>query len=193
MVSEELSERTMAKLTEVHLARLSGLAREDHEKFFLKQPAFRDRCLAIVLAQGGAQHYVDGKSGVKDLDVWTFFALPPGVHTFPAPIRSMHVDFGPSELGREPYDLSKAKNDTERAKFRKWSTFSGRRVDLLMRGLRVDLDADPADAIRNWLRPGATAPKNSPEFLAKKAIVVIDPEPRRGEILWSLDTLPNDA
>jgi len=84
-MSDGPTERTLARLTEAHLARLSELARADHEKFFKRQPAFRGRCLAIVLAQGGAQHYIDGKNGVKDLDVWTFFSLPPGVRTFPAP------------------------------------------------------------------------------------------------------------
>ena len=64
------------------------------------------------------------------------------------------------------------------------SSVQGRRVDLLMRGLHVAPDADPADAIRQWLRPGATAPKSSPEYLAKKPVVIIDPEPRRGEIIW---------
>jgi hypothetical protein len=33
------------------------------------------------------------------LDVWTFFSLPPGIGTFPASIRNVHVDFGPG-LGR---------------------------------------------------------------------------------------------
>ena len=69
----------------------------------------------------------------------------------------MHVDFGPSELGRQRYDMSVAKNEAERARFRKWSAFSGRRVDLLMRGLRAGLEAGPAEAIRGWLRPGSVA------------------------------------
>jgi len=45
------SERTMAKLTEAHLARLLKIARADHEKFFKKQPAFRGRCLATSWAK----------------------------------------------------------------------------------------------------------------------------------------------
>jgi hypothetical protein len=53
-----------------------------------------------------------------------------------------------------------------------------------MRGLPVSPDTDPADAIRQWLRPGAAVPKSSPEHLAKKPIIIIDPEPRRGEIIW---------
>ena len=174
----------MAPLTVEHLARLSALARADHELFFLSQPDFRGRALAVVLAQGAAQHLVYGRAGVKDLDVWTFFSLPPGVKTFPAPVRNRHVDFGPSELGRQRYDLAAAKDEAERRRMTRWSAFQGRRVDLLMRGLRVALEVDPADAIRQWLRLGATVPKSSPEFLAKKPIVIIDPEPRRGEIVW---------
>jgi len=186
------SERSSAPLTVAHLARMSELARLDHERFFLKQPSFRGHCLGIVLAQGGAQHWVDCErgldhpNGVKDLDVWSFFSLPPGMTTFPAPIRNVHVDFGPSELGRQSYDLSTAKNEAERQKFLKWSAFSGRRVDLLLRGVPDGLDADPAAAIRAWLRPGVRKPKSSPEYLAKKAIVLIDPEPKRGEVVWPL-------
>ena len=174
----------MAPITPAHLARLSALARKDYERFFLCQPAFRGRALAIVLAQGAAQHLVYGRAGVKDLDVWTFFSLPPGMTTFPAPVRNRHVDFGPSALGQQHYDLAAAQGEVERRRMRKWSQFTGRRVDLLMRGLPVGLDVDPAVAIRAWLRPGVDVPTSSPEYLAKKPIVIIDPEARRGEIFW---------
>ena len=42
------------------------------------RPEYRDRRLAVVLAQGAALHYVDHCHGVKDLDVWTFYAAVPG-------------------------------------------------------------------------------------------------------------------
>ena len=46
--------------------------------------------------------------GVKDLDVWSFFALPDGETRFPEDKRSLHVDFGACDLGRQRYDFSKS-------------------------------------------------------------------------------------
>jgi hypothetical protein len=99
------SPRSYARLTEQHLRRLAAL------------------------------HYLDGRNGVKDLDVWTFYAALPGVR-FPAGKRETHVDFGPSELGRQLYDLDAARNDLERARWGRWTVeYGGRRVDFLMRAL----------------------------------------------------------
>jgi hypothetical protein len=35
------------------------------------------RVIAVALCQGAALHYVDGKTGVKDFDVFTFYAAHP--------------------------------------------------------------------------------------------------------------------
>lgn len=87
----------MARLTEQHLARRSELAYADHLHFTRDdgRPEYRRRRVAVVLAQGAAPHYIDGTSGVKDLDVWTFYAAIDG-KTFPAYKRETHADFGPS-------------------------------------------------------------------------------------------------
>ena len=89
------TDRSFAPLTDEHLARLSALAAQDREQFYASKPRDRGRHLATVLAQGAAQHFIDGMTGVKDLDVWSFFALPAGEDKFPADIRHRHVDFGP--------------------------------------------------------------------------------------------------
>ena len=34
---------------------------------------YRDRLIMLVLAQGGALHYIDQKNGLKDIDVWAFY------------------------------------------------------------------------------------------------------------------------
>jgi hypothetical protein len=60
---------------------------------------------------------------MKDLDVWSFFAAIPGVR-FPADIRKTHADFGPSELGRQPYDLADARSPRELARYRRFATFT---------------------------------------------------------------------
>ena len=65
------SVRSSAPLTVEHLARVSELAQVDHEHFTRDEghPEYRDRRLTVVLAQGAAEHFVDGRHGVKDLDV----------------------------------------------------------------------------------------------------------------------------
>ncbi len=34
---------------------------------------YRDRVIAVTLCQGAALHYLNGRNGVKDFDLWTFF------------------------------------------------------------------------------------------------------------------------
>jgi hypothetical protein len=175
-------ERTSAPLTIEHLQRLSELAALDRERFYVAQPLYRGRLVATVLAQGAALHWVNGTNGVKDLDVWSFFALPPEHGRFVADRRETQADFGPSALGRQQYDLTAVRNGRQRSRYRRWQLYEGRRVDLMMRGLQCPLDADPAVAIRQWLLSGR--PGSSPWWLAKKAIILIDPPERRGELVW---------
>jgi hypothetical protein len=191
------SARSYVELTDEHLARLAVLAAKDHATFTrpLKRPEYADRQVAVVLAQGAAQHYVDcldgvaNPNGVKDLDVWTFYVAIPG-ERFPADRRETHADFGPSELGRQLYDLNAAKRPSQLARWKNWNRFEGRRVDFLMRQLQVDADAtldEVMNAMRAWLRAGASSQSASPPsswYLAQKAVVLIEPVERRGEVVW---------
>ncbi len=108
--------------------------------------------------------YVDKKNGVKDFDVWSFYAQYDD-WPFPARWRGTR-DFGPSKFGRYPGDPLR---------------YSGRRVDLLGRSLPAAPGADPADAIRRYLAAQRT---ESAKALAAKAVVLIDPQNRAGEIVW---------
>jgi hypothetical protein len=177
--------RSTARLTVHHLGRLSALAAADRELFYAAQPYYRDRHVATVLAQGAALHFLDGSSGVKDLDVWSFFAIPTRHARFPADVRQRHVDFGPSDLGRQLYTPDLAESESARRRWQCYAdTFSGRRVDLMMRGLRCRVDDDPGDAIRRWLGLGRRPTDGSPWYLAQKGVILIDPAERRGEIVW---------
>lgn len=179
------SARARIPLTKRHLTRLSKIAAADHEDLYLRRPNYRERLIAVVLAQGGGQHYLDRRNGVKDLDVWSFFSLPPGESRFPEDRRKRHVDFGPSDLGRQRYDMSKAHSPRELALWSKWHReHQGRRVDLMMRGLRCDLDPDPAEAVRDWLEQGVRKANSSPGYLRRKGVILIDPAGRRGEVIW---------
>lgn len=158
----------MAALTDEHLRRLAELAEADREGLFIRNPhlsVYRDRILLTALCQGAALHFVNGTNGVKDLDVYTFYAEDSGVG-YPYRRRGVE-DFGDSELGRHPDDHG----------------FQGRRVDLLGRTLKVATTADPVTSIRNYLLAGGTATARE---LAKKAVVVIDPGPRFGQVAWPL-------
>ena len=74
-----------------------------------------------LCARGAALHYVNGQSGVKDFDVWSFYAQ---YDDWPFPSRWRGTrDFGPSKFGRYSGDPPR---------------YTGRRIDLLGRSLRVD-------------------------------------------------------
>ncbi|MCH9736514.1 MAG: hypothetical protein K0U78_18500 [Actinomycetia bacterium] len=164
-----MSERSMAPLTDEHLRRLGAIAEADREGLFNRNPhlaVYRDRILLTALCQGAALHFVNGTNGVKDLDVYTFYAEDSDVG-YPYRRRGVE-DFGESDLGRHPDDHA----------------FRGRRVDLLGRTLKVACSADPVAAVRSYLQAGATA---TAKELAKKAVVVIEPVQNLGQVVWPPD------
>lgn len=162
------------------LSTLGRFAAEDLEKFVASRPEYRERLLCVALCQGAGQHYVDlaigstMPNGVKDFDVWSFFAAVPG-ERFPADIRNIHVDMGPSKFGRYP-------NEPKR-----FAGFAGRRIDLFLRALPVELDGDPAEALQAYLTRRRTT---SARYLAMKGVVLIEPVARRGEVVWPVAATP---
>jgi hypothetical protein len=114
---------------------------------------------------GATLHFVDGENGIKDIDVYTFFAEDPTLGPFP-PHWRLEADFGHSELGRHSADPPR---------------FVGRRVDLIGRSLPVPRDADPMWAVRNYLRTRRTP---TASHVAAKAVVGLDPPSLRGAVIW---------
>jgi hypothetical protein len=175
------SVRSHARLTDEHLRRLAVLAEKDHA-FFTRpdgRPEYKSRRLVAALAQGGALHYLDGRTGVKDLDVWTFYAAIPG-ERFPGDKRVRRDDFGPSSLGRQTYDMHAA---------RRWSAYTGRRVDFCLRELPVEADApinSVISVLQEWLARGARSTakrKPSSWYLAQKAVVLLYPDSHHGYVV----------
>lgn len=163
---KHLEGRSMAKITKDDLATLAKLAADDRDLFFSKKPkciALASHVLGTALCQGAALHYVDGKNGVKDFDVWTFYAVGSG-QTFP-PRRIVSRDFGSPKFGRSP----------DRP------LYDGRRVDLLGRSIPAQQHEDPVSAIRRYLRAGKT---ESARRLREKAVVILEPKALRGTIVW---------
>jgi hypothetical protein len=162
------TDRSLSRIEVADLLRLAVLAADAEAGLFGRNPQgsgrYAGRLLGRALCQGAALHYIKGKNGVKDFDVWSFYAQDDD-WPFPARWRGTR-DFGPSRFGRYLGDPPR---------------YSGRRVDLLGRSLPVAPSADPADAIRRYLAAWRTT---SAKALAAKAVVLIDPQDRVGEIVW---------
>jgi hypothetical protein len=166
------SDRSLARIEMADLLRLAALAADAEAELFRRNPQgsarYAGRLLGRALCQGAALHYVNESNGVKDFDVWSFYAQHDD-WPFPARWRGTR-DFGPSKFGRYSGDPPR---------------YSGRRVDLLGRSLPVRPGADPADVLRRYLAARRT---DSAKALAAKAVVLIDPQTRAGEIVWSAAT-----
>jgi len=162
------SDRSLARIEIADLLRLAALAAEAEAELFRRKPQgsgrYAGRLLGRALCQGAALHYVNERNGIKDFDVWSFYAQ---YDDWPFPPRWRGTrDFGPSKFGRHPGDPP---------------CYSGRRVDLLGRSLPAEPGADLADVLRRYLAARRT---DSAKALAAKAVILIDPEKRAGEIVW---------
>jgi hypothetical protein len=70
--------RSLAPIDRSDLLRLAALAAETEAGLFGRHPhgagRYAGRLLCRALCQGAALHFLDGKNGVKDFDVWSFYA-----------------------------------------------------------------------------------------------------------------------
>jgi hypothetical protein len=99
-----ICERSYERIEKEDLEKLLKFAIDDREDFFARYPRWKhlyaNRVICIALCQGAAQHFVDGKNGVKDFDVWTFYA---DHQDAPFPYRRIgRRDFGISKFGCYP-------------------------------------------------------------------------------------------
>ena len=156
--------RSLAPIDRSDLLRLAALAGETEAGLFARHPHGAGRYAGRLLCQDAALHFPDGKNGVKDLDVWSFYAA---LDDGPFPYRWRGTaDFGPSKFDRYPGDPP---------------SYTGRRVDFLGRSLPVPPDADPAAALRDYLSTTHTA---TAKALAAKAVILISPGQPVGECVW---------
>jgi hypothetical protein len=150
------------------LLRLAALAEEGETGLFARHPhgagRYAGRLLCRALCQGAALHYLDGRTGAKDFDVWSFYAA---LDDGPFPYRWRGTaDYGPSRFGRYPGDPA---------------SFTGRRVDFLGRSLPARPGADPVQAPCDYL---ATARTATARALAAKAVILITPQHAAGTVCW---------
>src|SRR5437016_3105752 len=87
--------RSFKRLSLQDLRRLLLIAREDRKKFLRRKKkwaVYRSRVMCVALCQGAASHYVDGKKGINDFDVYTFYQAHPKVRWYAK--RIARYDFG---------------------------------------------------------------------------------------------------
>jgi hypothetical protein len=108
----------------------------------------------------------------------------PRLPEFPRLVK--HVDFGPSSLGRQAYELAAPSDDRQRRQWARWADqHRGRQVDLVKRALPASPGANPVEVIRSWLPAGQAARRASSAFyLAHKPVVLLDPPALRGTFAW---------
>jgi hypothetical protein len=164
------SERSFERIERADLRHLADLACKDFRDLFDRKPelgkAYRNSLLAICLCQGAAEHYVRGKRGIKDFDVFAFFRQH---STKQFPYRrpgTGRADFGPSKFGRNPDNKG----------------FEGRRVDIFGRAIASAPGEPPAEAIRRWLRQGTQG--STACYLAQRPVIAIEPPDMLGRIIW---------
>lgn len=157
--------RSYRPIDAADLARLAEIARRDREWYFKRRPDWRRhysrRVLCIALCQGAAKHYVDGKTGINDFDVYTFYQANPRKVWYAKRHRS--YDFGDPKFGQS----------VDRP------NFVGRRVDCWGRSIQVQRSEDAVSAICRYLREGRT---KTAQLLARKAVVLLEPD--LGKVIW---------
>lgn len=167
MVLPDVVERSLATIEVSHLRQLAEIARNDLQAYVSGAPRERSKflqhVLCVVLCQGAALHYVDRRNGVKDFDVYTFFAKGNG-RDFPVR-RVGKADFGISRFGRHPREPE----------------FEGRRVDLLGRSILHERGEEPSLSLQRYLRG---TPTRTAWYLAQKAAVMLEPAPLCGTVVW---------
>lgn len=152
--------RSYDRFEDDDLRQLADLAKADLASFIQRNPHYASlasRVLCVALCQGAALHYIDGQNGVKDFDLWTFFA--DGGDGLEYPVRRRGV--GRFEGGR----------------FRD----STKRIDFLGRTLKTSAALDPIDAVQSYVAGQST---ESARHLSQQAVVVLSPAARRGEVIW---------
>lgn len=145
-----------------------------------KRPDWCSELLAACLVQGGARHRLRGDRGVKDLDVYLFFARPDtetDSQNFPFNRGGTARDFGPSAHGRQLYAAGDRADRALVKRIPRWEEFTGRRVDVLARA--IERRPSAREAVVSWLERG----EGSAAFLAKTPVIALEPE--LGAVWWT--------
>ncbi len=178
--------RSFTAVTDADLSSLVAIADGLCEELRERHSSWLGDPLAWCLAQGAARHRVRGDRGVKDFDVWMFFARPSdAAGTFPLSRPVWHRDFGPSEHHRQAY----TEDELARPRFAQQGVgaFQGRRVDLMVRCIPRGLTAQ--QSVTTWLDRGSRMVQGrsgrrmpSEFYIARAPVVCLWPE--LGSVWW---------
>jgi len=174
--------RSYEKITKSDLKRLLKLTKDDHKDFIRRHPKYKNlKVLSICLCQGGALHYLDGKTGIRDFDTYIFFERNQSIR-YPCRRRGFG-DFGESKFGKTYINPSNSQS------VNKYTQAKGRYVDIM--GREIDnIDNDYEKSIQNYLKEPKSA---TPYFLSQKAAVVLEPINDLGKIIWPLNAQTDDS
>ena len=168
-MSNNISARSKEKINKNDLKKLGVIANQDRKEFFERNPKWKklynNRILCVALCQGAALHYVNGKNGIKDFDVWTFYKRHFKYH-FPYR-RIGYKDYGHSKFGVHP-DLK--------------NNYKGRKVDLIGRSISFKRNETIIEALQNYLKEKRT---KSAKLLSQKAVVIIEPKEYLGKVIYA--------
>jgi len=78
----------------------------------------------------------------------------------------------PYDFGHPKFGISPDRQD-----------FVGRRVDLIGRSIPCEKGQDPIKVIQNYL---LSSSNKSPRLLAKKAVIILEPEELLGKVAWPI-------
>ena len=161
--------RSYEKILQSDLRKLLLLATNDIQSFFGRHQEYsklyQGNEVLIALGQGAALHFIDKKNGIKDFDIWFFYANRG--KTLPYRRRGV-VDFGESKFGREVNEKK----------------LKGRRIDVLMRSDSFFNSGNPKECLANYL---LMKKSKTSKLLKKKAFIGLYPENIFGDILWPLN------
>lgn len=156
-------DRCYRKLGTADLDAMRESAWPEFERFLgvnhSKYEVYRDRLIGMCLCQGAAQHYVDGVTGVKDVDIFFFFVKHPTVHIPHARNCRKSRPGNAGVCGRRRFDLMKKQVPEE----------------------LVDPEQDEMTIV-NYLTRRDTGTSRS---LAQQAVVGLAPKPIFGRVIWS--------
>ena len=163
--------RSYKKITKDDLLRLRKIAIDYQKELCKKRVKYKSlERLCICLCQGAGKHYIDGTTGVRDFDVYTFYKKN-GVNY---PYRNVVIrDFQDNKFGTTDGYSEKVQN--------KLKDFTGRKVDIMGRQISVNKNETFKASVERYL---STEPTETAHFLAKKGVVVLDPLDNLGDILW---------
>lgn len=157
------------EITDDALKRIAEEALQDMQTFFQQRPEIKRHRLCMVLAEDAANHYVKG-TGFRCISVWTFFIKSQACRDF-HPLRHTRVDIGTDKFGhsswkKHPSDIG----------------FTGRGINCYGRSITERDEGDLKATLSHYLK---TSKSKGASRLREKAVVLLWPEDRRGEIIWN--------